>query len=176
MMRKQKGVSQMKGQDKIPEKQLNKAEIGNLLEKEFRIMIVRMIQGLGKRMEAKTEKMMATEPFFICCCCWVTSVVSDSVNPTDGSLQGSPLPRILQARTLDWVAISFSNAWKWKVKVKSLSHVRLLATPWTAAYQAPPSMGFSRQEYWSGVPFPPKAFKYLSSSRYRRQYANSHAQ
>ena len=54
----------------------------------------------------------------------------------------------------EWVAISFSNAWKWKVKVKSLSRIRLLATPWTAAYQAPPSMGFSRQEYWSGVPLP----------------------
>ena len=70
----------------------------------------------------------------------------------DGSLPGSPVPGILQARTLEWVAISFSNAWKWKVKVKSFSRVRLLATPWTAAYQAPPSMGFSRQEYWSGVP------------------------
>ena len=65
-----------------------------------------------------------------------------------------PIPGILQARTLEWVAISFSNAWKWKLKVKSLSHVRLFATPWTAAYQAPPSMGFSRQEYWSGVPSP----------------------
>ena len=73
---------------------------------------------------------------------------------TDGSPPGSPVPRILQARTLEWVAISFSNAWKWKVKRKSLSHVWLLATPWTAAYQAPPSMGFSRQEYWSGVPLP----------------------
>ena len=61
---------------------------------------------------------------------------------------------MLQARTLERVAISFSNAWKWKVKVKSLSHVQLLETPWTAAYQAPPSMGFSRQEYWSGVPLP----------------------
>ena len=67
---------------------------------------------------------------------------------------GSPIPGILQARTLEWVAISFSNAWKWKVKVKLLSCVQLLATPWTAAYQAPPSMGFSRQEYWSGVPLP----------------------
>ena len=66
----------------------------------------------------------------------------------------APVPGILQARTLEWVAISFSHAWKWKVKVKSLSRVRLLATPWTAAYQAPPSMGFSRQEYWSGVPLP----------------------
>ena len=75
-------------------------------------------------------------------------------DPTDGSPPGSPIPGILQARTLEWVTISFSNAWKWKVKVKSLSRVRLLANPWTAAYQAPPSMGFSRQEYWSGVPLP----------------------
>ena len=72
----------------------------------------------------------------------------------DGSPPGSPVPGILQARTLEWVAISFSNAWEWKVKVKSLSRVRLLATPWTASYQAPSSMGFSRQEYWSGVPLP----------------------
>ena len=72
-------------------------------------------------------------------------------DPRDGSRPGSPVPGILQARTLEWVASSFSNAWKWKVKVKSLSRVRLLATSWTAAYQAPPSMGFSRQEYWSGV-------------------------
>ena len=72
----------------------------------------------------------------------------------DGSPPGSPVPGILQARTLEWVAISFSNVWQWKVKVKSLSHVRLLATPRTAAHQAPPSMGFSRQEYWSGVPLP----------------------
>ena len=75
-------------------------------------------------------------------------------DPTDVSPPGSPIPGILQARTLEWVAISFSNAWKWKVKVKLLSHVRLLVTPWTAAYQAPLSMGFSRQEYWSGVPLP----------------------
>ena len=75
-------------------------------------------------------------------------------DPIDSSLPGSPVPGILQARTLEWVAISFSNAWTWKVKVKSLSRVRLLATPWTAAHQAPPSMGFSRQEYWSGVPLP----------------------
>ena len=72
----------------------------------------------------------------------------------DGSPPGSPVPGILQARILEWVAISFSNAWKWKVKVKSLSHVWFLATPWTAAHQAPLSMGFSRQEYWSGVPSP----------------------
>ena len=79
-------------------------------------------------------------------------------DPIDSSPPGSPVPRILQARTLEWVAISFSNAWKWKVKGKSLSRVRLLATPWTAAYQAPPSMGFSRQEYWSGVPLPSPPF------------------
>ena len=65
-----------------------------------------------------------------------------------------PVPGILQARTLEWVAISFSNAWKWKVKVKSLSRVRLLGIPWTEAHQVPPSMGFSRQKYWSGVPLP----------------------
>ena len=75
-------------------------------------------------------------------------------DPIDGSPPGSPIPGILQARTLEWVVISFSNAWKWKVKVKSLSCVWLLATPWTAAHQAPPSLGFSRQEYWSGAPVP----------------------
>ena len=73
-------------------------------------------------------------------------------DPIDGSPPGSPVPGVLQARTLEWVAISFSNAWK--RKVKSLSRVRLLATPWTAAHQAPLSLGFSRQEHWSGLPFP----------------------
>ena len=73
-------------------------------------------------------------------------------DPIDGSPPGFPVPGILQARPLEWVAISFSKAWKWKVKVKLLSRVRLFMTPWTAAHQAPPSMGFSRQEYWSGVP------------------------
>ena len=75
-------------------------------------------------------------------------------DPIDGSPPGSSVHGILQARTLEWVAISSSNAWKWKVKVKLLSHVLLLETPWTAAHQAPLSMGFSRQEYWSGVPLP----------------------
>ena len=80
-------------------------------------------------------------------------------DPID-SPPGPTVPGILQARTLEWVAISSSNAWKWKVKVKSLSRARLLVTPWTAAYQAPPSMGFSRQEYWSGVPLPsPKSLQ-----------------
>ena len=78
-------------------------------------------------------------------------------DPIDGSPPGSPIPGILQARTLEWGAISFSNAWKWKGKVKSLSRVQLLATPWTADYQALPSMGFSRQEYWNGVPLPPSS-------------------
>ena len=75
-------------------------------------------------------------------------------DPRDSSPPGSPVPGILQARTLERVAISFSNAWKWKVKVKSLSRVWLFVTPWTVAHQAPPSMGFSRQGYWRGVPFP----------------------
>ena len=75
-------------------------------------------------------------------------------NPIDGSPPGSPVPGILQARTLELVAISFSSEWKRKVKVKSLSRVWLLVIPLTAAYQAPPSMGFSRQEYWSGLPLP----------------------
>ena len=75
-------------------------------------------------------------------------------NPIDSSSPGSTIPGLLQARTLEWVAISFSKAWKWKGRVKWLSRVWLFATPWTAAYQAPPSIGFSRQEYWSGVPLP----------------------
>ena len=75
-------------------------------------------------------------------------------DPIDISPPGSAVPGILQATTLEWVAISFSNAWKWKEKVKSLSRVWLFTTPWTAAHQAPPSIGFSRQEYWSGVPLP----------------------
>ena len=101
----------------------------------------------------------------LCCCCLVTkscpAAAAKSLqscptlcDPRDDSPPGSPVPGIPQARTLEWVAISFSSAWKSKVKVKSLSPVWLLATPWTAAYQAPPSMGFSRQEYWSGVPLP----------------------
>ena len=75
-------------------------------------------------------------------------------DPIEGSPPSSPIPGILQARTLEWVAISFSSAWKWKAKVKSPSRVGLFVTPWAAAHQAPLSMGFSRQEYWSGVPSP----------------------
>ena len=96
-------------------------------------------------------------------------------DPRDGSPPGSPVPGILQARTLEGVAISFSNAWKWKVKVKSLSCVRLLATPWTVAYQATPSMGFSRQEDWSGLPLPSPSFKSsLSKFRKGRKIFNNH--
>ena len=80
--------------------------------------------------------------------------MSDSVRPHRRQLTRLPIPGILQVRPLEWVAMSFSSTWKWKVKVKSLSCVRLLETPWTAAYQAPLSMGFSRQEYWSGMPLP----------------------
>ena len=86
-------------------------------------------------------------------------------NPKDGSPPGSPVPGILQARTLEWVAISFSNAWKWKVEVKSLSRVRPFATPWTAACQALLSMGFFRQKYWSGVPLPSPP-QYLAYNKY----------
>ena len=96
--------------------------------------------------------------FITCACHWAAAESLQSCltlcDPIDGSPPGCPIPGILQARTLDWVAISFSNGWKWKVRVKSLSPVRPSATPWTAAFQAPPSMGFSRQEYWSGVPLP----------------------
>ena len=87
-------------------------------------------------------------------------------DPIDGGPPGSPVPGILQARTLEWVAISFSNAWKGKVKVKSLSRVRLFAIPWSAAYQAPPSMGFSRQESFLNLAtliicFPKEMFSFL---------------
>ena len=87
-------------------------------------------------------------------------------DPIDGRAPGSPIPEILQARTLEWVAISFFNSWKWKVKLKSFSHVRLLATPWTAAFQAPPSIGFSRQEYWSGVPSTCAIIKFVLNQSY----------
>ena len=90
-------------------------------------------------------------------------------DPIDGNPPRSPVPGILRARTLERVAISFSNAWKWKEKVKSLSRVRLLATPWAAAYQAPPSMGFSRQEYWSGVPLPSPNISIISAKKKKKK-------
>ena len=98
--------------------------------------------------------MCCSSTFFLCCYAKSLQSCLTLCDPIDGSPPGSPVPGILQARTLESVAISFSKAWKWKVKVNSLSRVWLRATPWTAAYQAPPSMGFSRQEYWSGVPLP----------------------
>ena len=99
-------------------------------------------------------------------------------DPIDGSPPGSPIPGIFQARTLEWVAISFSNAWKWKVKVKLLRHVWLFETPWTAAYQAPPSMGFSRQEYWSGVPLPsplPMKCQFLNFKYLNKFYTSNYS-
>ena len=89
-------------------------------------------------------------------------------DPTDCSPPGSTVTGTLQARTLEWVAISFSNAWKWEVKLKSLSRVWLLETPWAAAYQARPSMGFSRQEYWSGLPVPSPAYWKPSQSLFSK--------
>ena len=97
---------------------------------------------VGRRSAQRRLLSKTVIQFYSCC------------DPRDGSSPGSPVPGILQARTLEWVAVSFSNAWKWKVKVKSLSPVWLLVTQWTAAYQAPPSVGFSRQECWRGVPLP----------------------
>ena len=90
-------------------------------------------------------------------------------DPMDGSPPDSSVPGILQARTLEWVALAFSNAWKWKIKVKSLSRVWLLATTWTTAHQAPPFMGFSRQEYWSGVPLPSPSNKYSVGEKIREK-------
>ena len=118
------------------------------------------------------------------CMCGHTQLCPTLCNPMDCSPPGSSVHWILQARILEWVPIynfrgsswprdqthvscvSCTGRWilhcfTWeapeellKVKVKSLSRVRLFATPWTVAYQAPPSMGFFRQEYWSGFPFP----------------------
>ena len=96
-------------------------------------------------------------------------------DPIDSSPPGSPVPGIVQARTLEWAAISFSSVWKWKVKVNLLSRVWLLATAWTAAHQAPPSMGFSRQEYWSGVPLPsPRHHSSLVKNVLTLQYQKWH--
>ena len=91
-------------------------------------------------------------------------------DPIDGSPPGSSVPGILPARTLQWVAISFSNAWKWKVKVKSLSRVQHFKTPWTVAYQAPLSMGFSRQAYWSGLPFLSPQVLYKTPQKRMKQF------
>ena len=92
-------------------------------------------------------------------------------NPIDGIPSDSAIFGILQSRILEWVAISFSNAWKWKVKVKLLSRVWLFVTPWTAAHQGPLSMGFSRQEYWSGVPLPSPRGRRIECSDWEEETA-----
>ena len=125
------------------------------LRDPYLLMDLGAVQNLQKH---PVSKGLHSNHQVLCLCCEVAAKSLQSCptlcDPIDGSPPGSPIPGILQARTLEWVAISFSNAWKWKVKVKSLSRVLLLATPWTAAYQAPPSMGLSRQKHWSGVPLP----------------------
>ena len=108
--------------------------------------------GWGDPLEKETATTTTTKSLQLC---------PTLCDPTDGSPPGSPVPGILQARTLEWVAISFTNE---KVNVKSLSRVRLLATPWTAAHQALPTMGFSRQKYWSGVPLPLQYYSGLENS------------
>ena len=115
--------------------------------------------GMGSR--RWLQKGDTCTPMADSCQCMAAAAAAKSLQscPTlysliDCSPSGSPIPGILQARTLEWVAISFSSAGKWSVKVNLFSHVQLLATAWTAAYQALSSMGFSRQEYWSGVPLP----------------------
>ena len=117
--------------------------------------VVYFLPNADEWMRIRTTKSVA----FSCYCAVAAAAKSLQSCPTlcdpiDSSPLGSPVPGILQARTLEWVAISFSNAWKWEVKVKSLNRARLFTTPWTAAHQAPPPMGVSRQEYWSGVPLP----------------------
>ena len=80
--------------------------------------------------------------------------MSESVRPHRRQPTRLPRPWESPGKNTGWVAVSFSKARKWKVKVKSLSRVWLLATPWSAAHQAPPSKGFSRQEDWSRLPLP----------------------
>ena len=89
---------------------------------------------------------------YCCCCCCVASVVSDSVRPHKRQPTRLPHPWDSPGKNTG-VGCHFLLQCI-KVKVKSLSRVRLFVTPWTAAHQAPLPMGFSRQEYWSGVPLP----------------------
>ena len=133
-----------------------------------------MVEKLCPR--AKVPRCQSESPVRLHCINFAAAAKSLQLCPTlwdpiDGSPPGSPIPGILQARTLEWVAISFSNAWKWKVKVKSLSRVRLSVTPWTAALRAPPSMGFSKQESWSGVPF---SLLTILSSRYHIHFIDKY--
>ena len=101
-----------------------------------------------------------------CCCCIVSSVVSDSVWPHRQQPTRLRHPWDSPGKNTGVGCHFLLQSWKWKVKVKSLSRVWLLATPWTAAYQAPPSMGFSRQEYWSGLPLPSPGYGLYSSTNY----------
>ena len=121
--------------------------------KSFLMKVKEENEKVGLKFNIQTMKIMASSPIAAAAAKSLQSY-STLCDPIDSSPPGSPVPGILQARTLEWVAISFSNAGKWKVKVKSLSRVQLLATPWTAAHQAPPSLRLSRQEYRSGVPLP----------------------
>ena len=141
-----------------------------------------MQKGMGHKAQVETEVKQEKGTFTTIetrLVCWEAAIAAAAkslqsyltlCNPSDGSPPGSAVPGVLQARILESVAISFSNAWKWKVKVKSLSRVQLCATPWTAAHQAPLPMGFSRQEYWSGVPLPScweaRRWKLLIASSY----------
>ena len=118
----------------------------------------RSLAGYSQRVAKSRTRLKQLGTHGPLCCCWVAAVVSNSVRPHRRQPTRLPVPGILQARTLERVAISFSNAWKEKGKVKSLSRVRLFATPWTVAHQALLSMGFSRQESWSGVPWPSPMF------------------
>ena len=139
---------------------INERQSGNLiiLEEIIGAHLCNILRGnIRKKYKfdfIKIKKSLLTRKWYAAAAAKSLQLCPTLCNPIDGSPPGAPVPGILQARTLEWVAISFSNAWKWKVKVKSLSHIWLFTTPWTAAYQAPPSMGFSRQEYWSGVPLP----------------------
>ena len=135
--------------------------LGGTSLSHFSYFSLRLLESVLLWMVYRSDKELGGVCMCVCVCAAAAAAAARSLqscptlcDPIDGSPPGSPVPGILQARILDWIAISFSNAWKWKVKVKSLSSVRLLATPWTAAYEAPLCMGFSRQEYWSGVPLP----------------------
>ena len=140
----------------------------------------------NKLMQRDNERFVVSLFFVFCYCCYYyfrlqspAAAAAKSLqscptlcDPIDGSPPGSPVPGILQARTLEWDAISFSNAWKWKVKVKSLSRVWLLATPWTAAYQAPPSIGFSRQvPEWVAIAFSNSLLLHMGNQMQSRPYS-----
>ena len=142
-------------------------------------MIIRFLSLFRNRSDTDFLAAVSVQPL---CAWWVSQLCPTLCELIDSSPPGPTVPGILQARTLEWVAISSSNARKWKVKVKSLSRVWLLATPWTAAHQAPPSMGFSRQEYWSGLPLPSPVSptlllpKWLSSLCVSFSYSAYHSQ